>query len=528
MNLSVLDGRGYAKFVAAGAFFVRQYRGVLNDLNVFPVPDGDTGTNMSLTIRSAAADAGKRRGCGLGEVAAAAAAGALMGARGNSGVLLSQLLRGFAHHLRDCEQADASRIAGAMREGVLAARSALSDPVEGTILSVAHAAAEAAYDLALEERDLYRVARAAVAAAAAALERTPEQLPALKAAGVVDAGGAGLLYFLEGILRFMPGEKVRATEYVYRPTRGAAFTPQQRVGENRYCTEFSLESARCEAETLRDALSVHGDSLIVAGAAPTLKVHIHTGQPENVRGSVEPHGTITAWKVDDMKRQHRVLLAEVPEKRFAVVAAVPGPGFERIVKELGADVVVGGALNPSVRDFVLAINKAPSRTVFVFPNDGNAIPAAIQAAALSEKHVETVPTRSIPAGIAALLQVKNEDELPELAALTASAMRARGGSLFFAGKDASLGDVRVARGQEAGSFDGRLFAGSDFFEVAIEMVRAMGAPRGGLITCYYGGSQQERDARHLSEKLRSAFPLCEVEYYFGGQKNEEYVISFDE
>ncbi len=402
MSLSVLDGRGFAKFLAAGAFFVRRYRGVLNDLNVFPVPDGDTGTNMSLTIRSAATEAGKQRGRGLGDVAAAAAHGALMGARGNSGVLLSQLLRGFAQHLRDLEGADAVRIATAMREGVLSARSALTDPVEGTSLSGAHAAAEAACDLATRERDLYSIARAAVTAAAAALERTPEQLPALKAAGVVDAGGAGLLYFLEGILRFSSGERMPSTKYVLRPERSATFTPQQRVGKNRYCTEFILERARCGAEELRGALSAHGDSLIVAGAPPTLKVHIHTSQPEDVRGSAATQGTIAGWKVDDMERQHRVLVADIPEKPFAVVAAVPGPGFERIVKELGADVVLSGALIPSVREFVSAINDAPSRTVLLFPNDKNAIPAATQAAALSEKHVETVPTRCIAAGRAAL------------------------------------------------------------------------------------------------------------------------------
>src|SRR5436305_1210959 len=204
MDVTVLDGRGYAKFITAGSFFVRKYRQVLNDLNVFPVPDGDTGTNMYLTVRQAAVEAAKHQNAPISKVAEAAAQGSLMGARGNSGVIISQMLRGFAHHVRHREAIDTFVFATGMREAVAAARQALVRPVEGTILSVADAAAEAAYRLALHEKDFYRLCNAVLRAANEALDRTPEQLPVLKEAGVVDAGGAGLVYFLEGALRFLP------------------------------------------------------------------------------------------------------------------------------------------------------------------------------------------------------------------------------------------------------------------------------------------------------------------------------------
>ncbi|MDB5094810.1 MAG: Dak phosphatase, partial [Candidatus Eremiobacteraeota bacterium] len=247
MAVTQLDGRAFEKFVAAGTYFLRKYRGVLNDLNVFPVPDGDTGSNMYLTARAALRDAHPVRGQTLAVVAAAAAHGSLLGARGNSGVILSQMLRGFAHSVRHRDAIDTFQLSLAMREAVAAARAALTKPVEGTILSVAGAAADEAYRLAVREPDFYRLANAVLRAANDALERTPEQLPALKEAGVVDSGGAGFCYFLEGALRFIPETSKRTTAFPQRPVRSAVFTRRQTVGENRFCTEFVLENATIEA-----------------------------------------------------------------------------------------------------------------------------------------------------------------------------------------------------------------------------------------------------------------------------------------
>jgi len=529
MDVTVLDGRAYAKFITAGSYFVRKYRQVLNDLNVFPVPDGDTGTNMYLTVRQAAVEAAKQRGAPLSKVAEAAAQGSLMGARGNSGVIISQMLRGFAHHVRHRDEIDTFVFATGMREAVQAARQALVRPVEGTILSVADAAADAAYRLALHEKDFYRLCNGVLRAANAALERTPEQLPVLKEAGVVDAGGAGLVYFLEGALRFLPDSKVHATAFPRRPVRHSVFTPQQRVGERKFCTEFILAQARCSPLDLREALTAHGDSLIVAGEAPTLKVHVHTDDPEGVQALASKHGSVTRVKVDNMEEQHNVLLVDAPARQYSIVAVVPGPGFERIVRELGVEVPLVTQKNPSVRDLLLAINKCLAPEIYLFANDKNVVLAAQEAAKLSARTVHVLPTPDVVSGIAGLFAMRSGDgQVPEPQAILAAAAHPRSAQVFFAGKDATLGGTTVARGKPAATSGGILYAGKSLADAAAQALEAMGARDGGLITVYYGGVQKERGAQRLADNLRASFPAAEVEYYFGGQRDTEFWISRDE
>lgn len=406
-DLTSLDGRAFEKFVAAGTYFLRKYRTVLNDLNVFPVPDGDTGSNMYLTARAALREAHKVCHEPLRVVAAAAAQGSLLGARGNSGVILSQILRGFAHSVRHRDHIDTFELAVAMKDAAAAARAALTKPVEGTIISVASAAAEEAYKLAMHERDFYRLTNAVVRAANAALDRTPDQLPALKEAGVVDSGGAGFVYFLEGVLRFLPDATVRTTLFPRRPVRSAVFTRKQSVGEHRFCTEFILEDATIDARPLRDQLAPKGESLIVVGTLPTIKVHIHTGNPDEVKALAAKYGTLTRIKVENMEEQHHVLIDAPPGKAFSVAAVVPGAGFEAIARELGADVTIpvfGGA-NPSVRDLLVGVNSTLTDTVYLLPNDPNVALAAREIGALTTKTVIVVPTRDIVAGLALLLDL---------------------------------------------------------------------------------------------------------------------------
>lgn len=528
MDLTVLDGRAYAKFITAGSYFLRKYRQTLNDLNVFPVPDGDTGTNMYLTARQAAIEAGKVRAAPLSRVAEAAAQGSLMGARGNSGVLISQMLRGFAHHVRHRSEIDTFTLATGLREAAQAARTALVRPVEGTILSVADAAADAAYKLALHENDFYRVCNGVLRAAADALDKTPEQLPLLKEAGVVDAGGAGFVYFLEGALRFLPENKVRATAFPRRAQARSVFTAMQSVGERKYCTEFILENATCSPLALREALQPRGESLIVAGEEPTIKVHIHTDDPQAVRQLAQKHGKLTRIKIDDMEQQHNVLVVDAPAPPYSIVAVVPGKGFEQIVRELGVEVPLV-TNNPSVRDFLLAINAALSQTVYVFANDSNAVLAAKEAANLSNRTVHVVPTPDVVAGIAGLFAMRSGNgTAPSLEEIVAATKHPRSASVFFAGKDAFAGGSSVERGKPAGLREGVLHAAESLEDVAQEVLAEMGAQGGGLITTYYGGTQREKDAQRLAEKLRAAFPKAEVEYYYGGQRTIEYWISLDE
>jgi uncharacterized protein len=530
VDVIALDGRGFAKFLAAGAYFLRKYRTVLNDLNVFPVPDGDTGTNMYLTLRSASLAAGHGHGEPLGKVAARAAEGSLMGARGNSGVITSQMLRGFAHHVRNRSEIDTFMLATGMREGVAAARNALVRPVEGTIISVADAAAEAAYHGALHEPEFYRLLSSVLRTANDALDRTPEQLPMLKEAGVVDAGGAGFVYFLEGILRFLPDARARATAFPRRPSGKGAFTPAQRVGDNKFCTEFVLESAEIAPLELRRILEPRGESLLVVGAIPTLKVHIHTDDPERVQEIARKHGTLTRVKVDDMERQHTRLVMDDPPPTRSVVAVVPGDGFARIARELGAEVVVAGARSPSVRDLLLAVNKCLSDDVVVFVNDANAVLPAREVPKLTDKRVCIVPTSDVVEGIAGLfaLQAAPGDGLADEQKLLNDSRRVASARVFFAGKDSSVEGVSVRSGKPAGWHDGGLIAGESLGEVTRETLARMGAGNGGLITLYYGGAQREKDARRVAAEVQAAFPGAGVEYYYGGMKHAEYWLSLDE
>ncbi len=529
MDVIALDGRAYAKFLAAGTYFLRKYRQVLNDLNVFPVPDGDTGTNMYLTARSAMTEAGKVQSARLADVAAAAAAGSLMGARGNSGVIISQMLRGFAHHVRHRGDIDTFVFATAMREAVGAAKQALLKPVDGTIISVAEAAAEAAYRLALHERDFYRLANGVLRAANDALDRTPQQLPVLKEAGVVDSGGAGFVYFLEGILRFLPDVKVRATAFPRRPVRQSVFTAAQVVGENKYCTEFVLENARCSVNELREQLTPRGESLLVAGDAPTIKVHVHTDNPERVQEIAGRHGSLTRVKVDNMEQQHQLLVVDTPRIERSIVAVVPGPGFDRIARELGAEVTVAGEKNPSVRDLLLAVNKTLGEDVYLFVNDKNVALAASEAAKLTNKRLHVIPTEDIVGGIAGLFAMRGaRNGAMTVDALTSAAARVAGAQLFFAGKDASVRGTSVAKGKPAARAAGELYSAETLSETAALALRAMGAADGSLVTLYYGGTQKERDAQRLAQELCAVFPGADVEYYYGGMKNAEYWMSLDE
>ena len=529
MAVTQLDGRAFKKFVAAGTYFLRKYRGVLNDLNVFPVPDGDTGSNMYLTAKAALGEAAKVRAEPLASVAAAAAAGSLLGARGNSGVILSQMLRGFAHSVRHRESIDTFQLSLAMREAVVAARAALTKPVEGTILSVASAAADEAYRLAVREPDFYRLADAVLRAANDALDRTPEQLPALKEAGVVDAGGAGFCYFLEGVLRFLPEQTARTTAFPRRPVRSSAFTRQQVVGENRFCTEFVLEEATIEAHPLRDELARHGDSLLVIGALPTIKVHVHTAEPETVRAIAAKHGTVTRWKREDMSQQHRLLVVDAPAQPLGIAAVVPGAGFDRIARELGADVTIPVApgTNPSVRDLLIGVNASLASTVYVLPNDPNVALAAREVAALTAKTVIVVPTADPLAGLAVLLRLGGAGTLVTLDELAATLAETRSAAVFFAGKDASVGGVSVQKGAPTAKIGPRLLPAGSLGDALVAAAGALGAEDGGLVTLYYGGAQKERDAQKYAAVLGERFAAVEVEYYYGGQPGIEYWIGVE-
>jgi len=530
-------GRAFFRFLVAGASFLRKYRTVVNDLNVFPVPDGDTGTNMFLTVRSAMIEARASLSDDLAAVAAAAASGSLMGARGNSGVILSQMFRGFAHAVRHRASIETRDLAAAMQEAVHAARQSLLKPVDGTILSVAAAAANAAFKAGVSEPDFFPLLHAIVDAAHEALERTPDQLAVLKEAKVVDAGGQGFVYFMEGALRMLPGRAPYTTAFPRRPVRRTTFTARQKVEEHRFCTEFVLATRSLSAQALRDLLASHGDSLIVAGGDGAFRVHIHTDYPQKVMELARAHGDVSRSKFDNMEEQHNVLVVDRESKPRGIVCVVPGDGFAKICKELGADVTVfgGATMNPSVKDLLVAVNKVLAPVVYLFPNDKNVIAAARAVQPLTDRTVVVVPTRSISDGIAALFGLLAEpaDQTTDPERLLAQTTLVASGSVVRAGRDATFGGTSVKQGELMGAVDARdgkpesIIKGKDATAILLAMVREAGPEDVSLVTVYYGSVRKLKDAETLAQALQAAYPKTAVEVYYGGQTASDYVISIE-
>lgn len=536
-QVTTCDGRRFSDFVVAGTYFLRKYRTVINDLNVFPVPDGDTGTNMFFTVRSAMIEARKARTDDLSKVAAAAAQGALMGARGNSGVIISQMFRGFAHAVRHKEFVRTIEFSSALGEAVQAARRALLKPVEGTILSVAAAAHEAAFKAAVSERAFLPVLHALVDAAEEALEKTPEQLAVLKEAKVVDAGGAGFLYFMEGVIRMLPGREPYTTAFPRKPVRKTTFTQRQKVETNRFCTEFVIVAPTATEEQMRTLLTPHGDSLIVAGGDSAIRVHIHTDYPQDVAAVAGKFGDVQKLKVDNMEEQHNVLVVDREAKPRGIVAVVPGEGFAKISKELGADVtVLGGAtMNPSVKDLLVAVNKVLAPVVYLLPNDKNVVLAAREVGKLTDRKVIVVPTRTVVDGVAALFALVNlpEDATPTPEEIAGGSQIIASGTIFQAGRDAEMGGVAVKRSQLVGALDARngtsdaLVAGADAPSIAVAMISSAAAGDASLATIYYGGGRKLKDAEEIASVIHEAYPSMTVETYYGGQSTSDFVISVE-
>ena len=536
-RVTTCDGRQFSDFLVAGTYFLRKYRTVINDLNVFPVPDGDTGTNMYFTVRTAMVEARKERTADLSKVAAAAAQGALMGARGNSGVIISQMFRGFAHAVRHKEAIGTLDFATALGDSVQAARQALLKPVEGTILSVAAAAHNGAFKAATRERAFLPVLHALVDAAQEALEKTPEQLAVLKEAKVVDAGGQGFLYFMEGVIRMLPGRAPYKTAFPRRPVRKMTFTARQKVENNRFCTEFVLLCPSANEDQMRSLLMPHGDSLIVAGGNGAIRVHIHTDYPQEVATAAGKFGEVTKLKIDNMEEQHNVLVVDREAKPRGIVAVVPGEGFAKICKELGADVtVLGGAtMNPSVKDLLVAVEKVLAPVVYLLPNDKNVILAAKEVGKLTERKVIVVPTQTVVDGVAALFALLNRGEAADVPAeeVVAESGVLASGSIFAAGRDAEMGGVAVRKSQLVGALDGRnghpetLIGGNDAPSIAVAMVRAADAGSAGLTTIYYGTSRKLKEAEDVARALSEAYPSMAVETYYGGQPASDFVISVE-
>ncbi|HEY8284271.1 MAG TPA: DAK2 domain-containing protein [Chloroflexota bacterium] len=542
------DGRRLRAIVDAAAAWLLAHAHEVDALNVYPVPDGDTGSNMSETMRAAAAEAAKGDEVSAGALAAALAHGALMGARGNSGVILSQLLRGFSHSLGASPVLTPAALALALQEASNTAYRAVMRPVEGTVLTVARVVAEEAVRAAAERPDCTFILDRALHAGRIALAETQNQLPALQQAGVVDAGGSGYLYLLEGALRHLQGKTMTpspaSSEVSETPAASRAFADLHArldhfEGGYGYCTEFLIAGSELDEQSTRAALAEFGDSLLVVGGDDLLRVHIHTQDPGSALSYAAGLGRLRRVKIQDMSEQFEEFAGERPVAAstgsgdplpVGIVAVAPGTGFGALFESLGAVVVAGGqSMNPSTEEILDAVARCPQSEVVVLPNNKNVLLTAQQAAGLSGKTTHVLPTRTVPQGIAALLAVRF-DQTPTqiLAEMDEAARHVRTAELTIAVRDAEIDGLCVHTGDTLGLLDGDLVtSGSGARPVLADLLARMPADHYEVATLYRGRDATDAQNAELLAFLQATYPSLQVEPQVGEQAHYHFVLSVE-
>jgi uncharacterized protein len=530
---AAISGVELYDMMATATLWLERNADAVNAINVFPVPDGDTGTNMALTMRAtvdAAAGAST-----IGEVTRAMARGALMGARGNSGVIMSQFIRGLAAPLDICQEVGGAELAHALTAGAETAYGAVTTPVEGTILTVMRAGGRAAHDRAVHTRDIVEVMQAARDAAHEAVQRTPEQLPVLKEAGVVDSGGFGFAVLLDGALRFLRGEPLPEVaedaghiDARWLEAAGEAGDHDDGFG---YCTEFMISGAELPVETLRSRVQEIGSSVLVVGDSSVVRVHVHTEDPGRALTIGATSGRISHVKVDDMEAQADQLAARTPPTGpLSVVAVGAGKGLIEMLRAVGAERVVTGGqtMNPSAEELLRAIGLTHGEQVIVLPNNKNIIWTAEQAATMATKPVHVVPTRSIPQGIAAILAVNPDASADEnVEAMTAAARAVRTIEVTRASRAVVFNGVRAAPEQPIALIDDQLtHAAGTPEDAALDALAQVGGD-GAVIAVYLGKDTAEERGEQLAGAIRERYPDAEVEVCPGGQPFYDYVISVE-
>ncbi len=524
------DGETLKRLLSAATVWLEHHAETINALNVFPVPDGDTGTNMLLTMKAACAEMASVNDWSVGAVARAAAYGALMGARGNSGVILSQILRGFARVLENKERLTAADLAAALHEASVTAYQGIIEPVEGTMLTVSRDVAAAAQEAARETDDVQVVLEKTVAAARASVDRTPSLLSVLREAGVVDAGGEGYYVLLDGAVRFLRGEitEVSAPATAVSPTlTEAELMPLDEEMEYGYCTEFILQGRDLNYEEIKEAITSMGDSAIVVGDDRLIRVHVHTFHPGEVLEYALSKGILRKIKIDNMQEQHREWL-QLPMHQKE---APPQPEVKPIEALAGVGVVVvvpgGQTMNPSTEELLRAIESLEAQHVIILPNNKNVILAAQQAQELSQKDVRVVPTRTVPQGIAALLSVNYQADLETNARAMQEALeQVQTAEITRATRSVRFNGLEVEEGAVIGLLNGDLTAtGPDIEGVVRIMLKQMRAEGAEIITVYYGEDVTRQEAEAMAEVIRREYPDQEVELVEGGQPHYQYIIS---
>ena len=512
MAILYCDGKRFRQIIKAGADWVMKNRETLNRINVFPVPDGDTGTNMSMTLGAAVREMETLKDISLETAVRAAAWGALMQARGNSGIILAQILSGIAEGVDGGSRLLARDAARAFSLASMKAYKAVLHPAEGTILTVIRETAQAAEEAVVAEEDLSGLLQVMVDAARASVERTPLLLPKLKEAGVVDAGGLGFLYFIEGMLRLVQGagDASRTSDDEALPGDGGTDAAEH-TWNYRFCTEFILKGSKISEESVQAALAQMGDSIVVVGDTRLARVHIHTGEPEEVLRYANTLGQVSSIKVDDMLIQHTSRLDRMTnEKSTSVIAVALGDGFKELFYNGGAELVVDGGptQNPSTADILSAVERVSSSNVILLPNDKNVYPAAVQAGERSAKNVRVLSTSTVPEGLSALLAYMEEAAFEDNVGRMEDASRhIKAGEILKASRDVTMGGIEVRAGDFIGIFDGRIRCAHVNQEHALmDLVSAMMEGTNEIISLFYGDTVEQRrgpeDSRLVAGQVR--------------------------
>jgi DAK2 domain fusion protein YloV len=515
----------------------------IDALNVFPVPDGDTGTNMLLTMRSMLEEAYRAPDRSASAVADAMAKGALMGARGNSGVILSQIIRGLAKGLATREEFTAIDLASALQKSVEMAYKGISNPVEGTILTVIKEAAEAAKKQASDGgSDPTSMMKAVVDAAGEAVANTPRLLQVLRDAGVVDAGGQGLYTILEGALRYLTGEaeqmQFRKPHIIVSDLPAVTKLPQM-VGVEEvpygYCTEFLLKGEKLEPDKIRKRLEKKGESLIVVGDESAIRIHIHTLNPGEVINYATGLGTVHQTSIRNMDEQHHDWLEMQKEKTpvadTAIIAVVSGEGLAEVFTSLGTAAIVPGGqtMNPSTKELLNAVEAVMSDKMIILPNNKNVIGTANQVQSLTQKKIEVIPTKTVPQGVAALLAFDYEADMKTNAQIMNKAIATvRTVEVTRAIRSTKIGDLKIKRKQPIGLLDGELIvAGVDSADVIHQVLVRLELDKAEVVTIYYGHDTEADDAEQVSTSIRERYPHLQIEVVHGGQPHYSYIISVE-
>ncbi len=551
-----ISGGAFKQMVAFGAACIAQQKQTINDLNVFPVPDGDTGTNMCLTIQTAVNELRKNQPATVEEAAKITASGLLRGARGNSGVILSLLFRGMSKALKGVAEADGAQLAAAMQEGVATAYGAVMKPAEGTVLTVSRLAAQRALEAAGERNDADYVLEEAIKTGYATLAETTEMNPVLKKAGVVDAGGKGYLIILEGMLRALRGEEIPEVEEQVEEKADFAAIGDEDI-TFAFDTVFIVrKTTNRPLDGLREYLGGIGDSLVIGEDDESFKVHVHTDTPGNALNEAQKYGTLELAKIENMRTQAADLAAgrkaqstddldaieeeleksacavAAPEKRYGFLAVCAGEGLAAVFRDLGVDRIVSGGqtMNPSTEAILREIDQTPSEVVFVLPNNKNIIMAAQQCVGLSEKEVVVVPTATVPQGISAMMNVDPEEPDAQviLQAMTDAAANVTTAQITYAARNSDFDGFAINEGDYLALCDGKLMGTDRNLDVLLERLARMASDKGAeFITVYAGEGVSDEDAARAAALFETVCPQAEVSALPGGQPVYYYIVAIE-